>query len=61
MQATRAVSRGFAGRVLAGEGLAADIVRIAAANALLVLCAQIAIPLPWTPVPITGRPSACCW
>jgi biotin transport system substrate-specific component len=55
MAATKAVNRGFAGRVLAGEGLAADIVRIAAANALLILCAQIAIPLPWTPVPITGQ------
>ena len=55
MQATRTASRGLAGRVLAGEGLVADIVRIAAANALLILCAQIAIPLPWTPVPITGQ------
>ncbi|MGA8102465.1 MAG: biotin transporter BioY [Candidatus Acidiferrales bacterium] len=55
MEATKTVSRGFAGRVLAGEGLAADIVKIAAANALLILCAQIAIPLPWTPVPITGQ------
>jgi biotin transport system substrate-specific component len=55
MSATKTVSRGFAGRVLAGEGLAADVVRIIAANALLILCAQIAIPLPWTPVPITGQ------
>jgi len=55
MSATKTVSRGFAGRVLAGEGLAADVVRIVAANVLLILCAQIAIPLPWTPVPITGQ------
>jgi biotin transport system substrate-specific component len=55
MAATKTVSRGFAGRVLAGEGVAADLVRIAAANVLLILCAQIAIPLPWTPVPITGQ------
>ncbi|MGB0035570.1 MAG: biotin transporter BioY [Candidatus Acidiferrales bacterium] len=45
----------LADRIYAGEGLAADVVRIAAANILLVLCANIAIPLPWTPVPITGQ------
>jgi biotin transport system substrate-specific component len=28
---------------------------VAAANVLLVLCAWIALPLPWTPVPITGQ------
>jgi biotin transport system substrate-specific component len=31
------------------------LIRLAAANLLLVLCARIAIPLPWTPVPITGQ------
>lgn len=45
----------LADRIYTGEGLAADVVRIAAANILLVLCAHIAIPLPWTPVPITGQ------
>ena len=45
----------LADRIYAGEGFAADALRIAAANILLVLCAYIAIPLPWTPVPITGQ------
>jgi biotin transport system substrate-specific component len=45
----------FADRIYAGEGIAADVLRIAAANILLALCARIAIPLPWTPVPITGQ------
>ena len=41
--------------VIPGEGVVRDVLRIAAANLLLVLCAQIAIPLPWTPVPVTGQ------
>ncbi|HTV58500.1 MAG TPA: biotin transporter BioY [Verrucomicrobiae bacterium] len=45
----------LADRIYAGDGLAPDIFRILAANVLLILCAQIAIPLPWTPVPITGQ------
>jgi biotin transport system substrate-specific component len=45
----------LADRIYSEEGLVADIVRIAAANILLALCAHIAIPLPWTPVPITGQ------
>lgn len=45
----------LADRIYSGEGLAADAARIAAANILLILCAHIAIPLPWTPVPITGQ------
>lgn len=45
----------LADRIYAGEGFAADAVRILGANILLVLCAHIAIPLPWTPVPITGQ------
>jgi biotin transport system substrate-specific component len=45
----------FADRILRGEGVAFDLVRIAAANILLVLCAHIVIPLPFTPVPITGQ------
>ena len=44
-----------ADRIYSGEGIAADALRIAAANILLVLCAHIVIPLPWTPVPITGQ------
>jgi biotin transport system substrate-specific component len=41
--------------VIPGEGLAWDAIRIAAANLLMILCAQVAIPLPWTPVPVTGQ------
>src|ERR1700735_1044510 len=48
-------SKVLADRIYPAEGLAADAVRIAAANILLVLCAHIAFPLPWTPVPITGQ------
>ncbi len=50
-----AQSRVLADRIYSGEGIAADAVRIVAANILLALCAHIAIPLPWTPVPITGQ------
>jgi biotin transport system substrate-specific component len=45
----------LADRIYSGEGIAADALRIAAANILLVLCAHIVIPLPWTPVPVTGQ------
>ena len=47
--------RVLADRVIPGEGVLRDILRIAAANVLLALCAQIAVPLPWTPVPVTGQ------
>src|SRR5713226_10737169 len=45
----------LADRLIAGQGILWDAARIAAANLLLVLCAWIALPLPWTPVPITGQ------
>lgn len=48
-------SRVLADRLIPGEGLAWDATRIAAANLLLVLCSWIALPLPGTPVPITGQ------
>ena len=48
-------SKVLADKIYSGEGIAADAVRIAAANILLALCAHIVIPLPWTPVPITGQ------
>lgn len=48
-------SRVLAERLIPGEGIAWDVARIAAANVLLALCAQISIPLPWTPVPLTGQ------
>jgi biotin transport system substrate-specific component len=45
----------LADRVYTGEGLAAESLRILAANVLLALCAQVAIPVPWSPAPITGQ------
>ena len=48
-------SKVLADQLYSGEGVAADVVRIAAANILLALCAHIVIPLPCTPVPITGQ------
>ena len=48
-------SKVLADRIYSGEGIAAEALRIAAANILLVLCAHIVIPLPWTPVPVTGQ------
>src|SRR6201997_5743900 len=45
----------IADRILRGESVAIDVLRIAAANILLILCAHIAIPLPFTPVPVTGQ------
>jgi biotin transport system substrate-specific component len=40
-------------RRMAGEGLAGEALRLLTANLLLVLCAKIAFPLPFTPVPLT--------
>lgn len=48
-------SKVLADQFYSGEGLAADAARIAAANILLALSAHVVIPLPWTPVPITGQ------
>jgi biotin transport system substrate-specific component len=45
----------IADRILRGESVAIDVLRVAAANILLILCARIAIPLPFTPVPLTGQ------
>jgi hypothetical protein len=45
----------IADRILHGESVAIDVLRIAAANILLILSAHIAIPLPFTPVPVTGQ------
>jgi biotin transport system substrate-specific component len=48
-------SKVLADQLYSGEGLAADALRIAAANILLALSAHVVMPLPWTPVPITGQ------
>lgn len=45
----------LADQIFIGQSLLRDVVRILAANLLLVLCAHIIVPLPWTPVPITGQ------
>lgn len=45
----------LADRLIAGQGILWDAGRVAAGNVLLVLCAWLALPLPWTPVPITGQ------
>lgn len=54
-QAQSATRMVLAERLIPGEGLLWEAARIASANVLLVLCAQIAVPLPWTQVPITGQ------
>ncbi|HJY86294.1 MAG TPA: biotin transporter BioY [Candidatus Acidoferrales bacterium] len=48
-------ARVLADRVISREGVLWDVARMAAANLLLILCAWIALPLPWTPVPLTGQ------
>lgn len=48
-------SKVLAGQIFPQHGIAADAVRIVAATVLLALCAHVVIPLPWTPVPITGQ------
>src|SRR3989441_2049654 len=55
MAESKAGSRVWADRAIPGEGFFQDAVRVGAANLLMVLCAWIAIPLPWTPVPVTGQ------
>jgi biotin transport system substrate-specific component len=45
----------LADRLIPGEGVLWDAARVVAANLLLILCAHIAVPLPWTPVPVTGQ------
>jgi len=55
MSTTHIAARPLADRFIPGQGLAAEIARIASANLLMVLCAWIALPLPGTPVPVTGQ------
>jgi biotin transport system substrate-specific component len=55
IEETMSETKVLADRILPVEGVAADAVRIVAATILLALCAHIVIPLPWTPVPITGQ------
>ncbi len=53
--ASKAMGKVLADQVIVGEGFLWDTARVAAGNLLLVLCAWIALPLPWTPVPVTGQ------
>ncbi len=55
MATAKMATRVLADRLIAGKGFLHDVARSAAANLLLVLCAWIAVPLPWTPVPVTGQ------
>jgi biotin transport system substrate-specific component len=48
-------TKAIADRIYPAEGFAADAVRIVGATILMALCAHIVIPLPWTPVPVTGQ------
>jgi biotin transport system substrate-specific component len=48
-----AQARVLADRLIPGERLAWDAARVVSANLLMVVCAYIAIPLPWTAVPFT--------
>jgi biotin transport system substrate-specific component len=45
----------FAERILPGEGLLWEAARLLSGNLLMVLCAHIAIPIPGSPVPLTGQ------
>jgi biotin transport system substrate-specific component len=45
----------LAEQYLRGEGVWMAAARVASANLLMVLCAWIAVPLPGTPVPLTGQ------
>jgi biotin transport system substrate-specific component len=55
MTTLRADPRLLAHRAITDHPILRDVLRVLAANALLILCAKIAVPLPWTPVPITGQ------
>jgi biotin transport system substrate-specific component len=55
MATAQTEARVLADRLIAGNTRLADVARIVAGNVLMVLCAQLVLPLPWTPVPITGQ------
>lgn len=55
MTTLRSDARLLADRTILDHPILRDVLRILGANALLILCAKIAIPLPWTPVPITAQ------
>src|ERR1700757_3571286 len=52
---SRTSARLLADLLYGREGVAADAVRTAAGNILLVLCVPLPIPWPFTPVPVTGQ------
>jgi biotin transport system substrate-specific component len=55
MTTTRLAMPTLAQEYLRGEGAWMEAARVASANLLMVLCAWIAMPLPGTPVPLTGQ------
>lgn len=55
MSTTRLALPTLAEEYLRGESLWMSAARLASANLLMVLCSWIALPLPGTPVPLTGQ------
>ncbi len=55
MGSSKAATTLLADRFITREGFWGDAARLAAANVLMILCAKIALLLPWTPVPVTGQ------
>jgi biotin transport system substrate-specific component len=55
MYTTRLAMPPLAEQYLSGEGVWMAVARVASANLLMVLCAWVALPLPGTPVPLTGQ------
>lgn len=48
-----ATARVIADRLIPGETISSELLRLAAANVLMILCAQVSIQHPWSPVPFT--------
>ena len=55
MGSAKAATSLLADRFITREGFWGDAARLAAATVLMILCAKIAVLLPWTPVPVTGQ------
>ena len=55
MKTAHAVPLTLADAVLPSSGLAHDAAAAAVASLFIGACAQVSIPLPWTPVPLTGQ------
>lgn len=55
MKTAHAAPLTLADAVLPSTGLAHDAAAAAVASLFIAVCAQLSIPLPWTPVPLTGQ------